>query len=69
MQLNIMSFIKVAINKIKFISIANDLSHDKIMLHTQTPTWLATKLYLDTGFELFNVDEKTGWRILKTLTN
>lgn len=53
----------------KFISVANDLGHDKIMLHTQTTTWLAAKLYLDAGFDPLNVDEKTGWRILKTLTN
>lgn len=53
----------------KFISVAHDLGHDKIMLHTQTTTWLAAKLYLDAGFESFNVDEKIGWNILKTLTN
>ena len=39
------------------------------MLHTQTTTWLAAKLYLDAVFEPLNIDEKTGWRILKTLTN
>lgn len=39
------------------------------MLHTQTTTWLAAKLYLDAGFKPLNTDEKTGWRILKTLTN
>lgn len=53
----------------KFIKIANDLNHDKLLLHTQTTTWLAAKLYLDFGFIPFNTDEKEGWQILKTLTN
>ena len=53
----------------KFISIASKLGHDKLILHTQTTTWLAAKLYLDFGFEPLNKDEITGWRILKTLTN
>ncbi len=39
------------------------------MLHTQTTTWLAAKLYLDARFEPLNTEEKIGWRILKTLTN
>ncbi len=53
----------------KFISVAHDLGHDKIMLHTQTTTWLAAKLYLDAGFNPLNVEEKIGWNILKTLTS
>ena len=51
------------------IKIASDLGHKSIILHTQTTTWLAAKLYLDFGFEILNVDEKEGWSILKTLTN
>ncbi len=53
----------------KFISLANELGHDKIILHTQTTTWLAAKLYLDAGFEPFNTNEINGWKILKRLTN
>ncbi len=53
----------------KFISVANELGHDKLILHTQTTTWLAAKLYLDFNFEPLNINEITGWRILKTLTN
>jgi GNAT superfamily N-acetyltransferase len=54
----------------RFIKLANDLGYEKILLHTQTHTWLAAKLYLDLGFEPFNVNEDIkGWKILKTITN
>lgn len=53
----------------KFVEIARDLGHKKIILHTQTTTWLAAKIYLDFGFEVLNSDEKIGWGILKTLTD
>ena len=53
----------------KFMEIANDVGHEKIILHTQTNTWLAAKLYLDYGFEILNKEEKLGWRILNTLIN
>ena len=53
----------------KIVEVANGLGHDKLILHTQTTTWLAGKLYLDYGFEILNTEEKTGWSILKTLTN
>lgn len=54
----------------KFIKLANELGHKKLLLHTQTHTWLAAKLYLDFGFEPFNVEENMkGWQILKTITN
>lgn len=53
----------------KTISLANELGHKKILLHTQTTTWLAAKLYLDFGFEPLNVSDDFGWRILKTITN
>lgn len=53
----------------KFISLSNELGHDKIILHTQTTTWLAAKLYLDAGFEPLNIENKIGWKILKRLTN
>lgn len=53
----------------KIINVAATLGHKKIILHTQTTTWLAAKLYLDFGFEILNKEEKSGWSILKTLTN
>lgn len=53
----------------KLISLANELEHNKIILHTQTTTWLAAKLYLDAGFEPLNINEVIGWKILKRLTN
>lgn len=51
------------------IQLAKDLGYNKILLHTQTHTWLAAKLYLDFGFEPFNKENKKGWDILKTITN
>lgn len=53
----------------KLMEIANNVGHSKLILHTQTNTWLACKLYLDYGFEILNKDEELGWSILKTLTN
>ena len=53
----------------KLISLANELEHNKIILHTQTTTWLAAKLYLDAVFEPLNINEVIGWKILKRLTN
>lgn len=52
----------------KFMEIANDVGHSKLILHTQTTTWLAGKLYLDYGYEILNKEEHLGWSILKTLT-
>lgn len=52
----------------KIISLAHELGHDKLILHTQTTTWLAAKIYLDAGFEPLNTDEVIGWKILKRLT-
>lgn len=53
----------------KFVEIARDLGHKEIILHTQTTTWLAAKLYSDYGFDILNNEETAGWSILKTLTN
>ncbi len=52
------------------LKVAQKLGYNRIMLYTQTHTWLAVKLYLNFGFEPFNILENiTGWRIVKTLTN
>lgn len=53
----------------KFMEMANKLGHKEIILHTQTTTWLAAKLYLDYGFDILNEEEKEGWSILKTITS
>ena len=53
----------------KTLQVAKNLGNDRILLHTQTHTWLAAKIYLDFGFEPFNIEEKEGWQILKTITN
>ena len=53
----------------KFMEIASNLGHKQLILHTQTTTWLAAKLYLDFGFEILNKEKNKGWNILKTLTN
>lgn len=52
----------------KTLEVAHNLGHDSIILHTQTTTWLAAKLYLDYGFKILNKEEVNGWNILKTLT-
>ena len=48
------------------------LGYKKAVIPTQTNTWLACKLYLDLGFVPMkeNAEQnRTGWRIIKTLTN
>lgn len=42
----------------KIIETANKLGHNDIVLHTQTTTWLAAKLYLDFGFNILNKMKK-----------
>ena len=53
----------------KCLEVAKELGNNKILLHTQTHTWLAAKLYLDIGFNPFYTNDTKGWRILKTITN
>lgn len=51
------------------LSIAQSLGYNRILLHTQTHTWLAVKIYLDFGFEPLNILESMrGWQIIKTIT-
>lgn len=46
------------------------LGHKKTLLHTQTHTWLAVKVYLDLGFVPYKLEESyEGWQIIKRLTN
>lgn len=53
----------------KFISIANKLGYDKLILHTQTTTPVAAKIYLDYGFDILDVGDEYGYRVLKTIFN
>ena len=53
----------------KLVNLAKELGYDKILLHTQTHTWLAAKIHLDFGFEPMVREDKKGWQILKTLTD
>ena len=53
----------------RVIKLAYELGHKKLILHTQTTSWLAVKLYLDQGFIPLNTDEEIGWKIIKRLTN
>lgn len=51
----------------KILQIAKNIGYKKILLHTQTHTWLAAKIYLDCGFQPFNTEGNIGWNILKTI--
>ena len=51
------------------VRLANELGYGNMILHTQTNTWVAAKLYLDLGFKTFIESDIKGWRVLKTLTN
>ena len=53
----------------EFMRVANELGHKGLVLHTQTTTWLAAKIYLDYGFDVLNKDDAMGWSILKVLTH
>ena len=47
-----------------------ELGYTHTLLHSQTHTWLAVKVYLDLGFMPYKIDERIeGWRIIKTLIN
>jgi len=46
--------------------------HTEAMLHTQTTTWVAVKLYLNFGFRPIKENaekNRDGWRIIKALIN
>ena len=52
------------------LKLLRKLGHQKVMLHTQTHTWLAVKVYLDMGFLPYKIEEHyVGWQIIKKLIN
>lgn len=53
----------------KVLLIAKNLGYKKVLLHTQTTTWLAVKIYLDYGFKPFKTEGNKGWNILQTIIN
>ena len=53
----------------KVLITAKKMGYKKILLHTQTNTWLAAKIYLDCGFKPYKTKSDKGWNILKTITN
>ena len=54
------------------LRVMKERGHSEAMLHTQTTTWVAVRLYLQFGFRpIAEHAEKNrdGWRIIKALTN
>ena len=52
------------------LKLLKKLGHKKTLLHTQTHTWLAVKVYLDMGFIPYKEESSgLGWKIIKRLTN
>ena len=54
------------------LKVMKQRGHTQAMLHTQTTTWVAVKLYLNFGFRPIPENAETnrdGWRIIKALTN
>ncbi len=48
------------------------LGYSHAILHTQTTSWVACRIYLDFGFLPLpesEIESKEGWQILKTITN
>lgn len=52
----------------KALQLMKQHGHTRAILHTQTTTWLACKLYMDFGFHPSKGKEE-GWRILRALTD
>ena len=54
----------------RVIELSKELGYEKVLLCTQTHTWLAVKIYLDMGF-IPNItkDSYAGWQIINTIIN
>ena len=53
------------------LKVMKERGHTEAMLHTQTTTWVAVRLYLQFGFRPMAenaVSSREGWRIIKALT-
>jgi len=56
----------------RVLGVMKERGHTEAMLHTQTTTWVAVKLYLNFGFRPIpeNAEKnRDGWRIIKALTD
>lgn len=54
------------------LKVMKQRGHTQAMLHTQTTTWVAVRLYLDFGFRPMakNAQQnRDGWRIIRALTD
>ena len=54
------------------LKVMKQRGHTEAMLHTQTTTWVAVRLYLNFGFRPMAENARTnrdGWRIIRALTN
>jgi GNAT superfamily N-acetyltransferase len=56
------------------MKIMNDLGHKAAFLHTQTPSWLAAKIYLDLGWKPFRFVQseenfEKGWEVVNEKIN
>ena len=54
------------------LAVMRALGYTRAKIPTQTTTWLACRVYLDLGFRPIEknlVNSRTGWRIIKRLTN
>lgn len=53
------------------LKVMKERGHTEAMLHTQTTTWVAVRLYLQFGFRPMAenaVSSRDGWRIIRALT-
>ena len=54
----------------RMLALAKEQGFNKILLHTQTHTFVAVKIYLDFGFKPIFTDEgKEGWQIVNNILN
>ncbi len=54
------------------LKVMKQRGHTEAMLHTQTTTWVAVRLYLNFGFRPMGENaekNRDGWRIIKALTD
>lgn len=56
----------------RVLQVMKERGHTEAMLHTQTTTWVAVRLYLNFGFRPMkeNAEQnRDGWRIIRALTD
>lgn len=53
----------------RILNIAHNMGYNKILLHTQTHSYVAVNMYLGLGFKPYNTEDKRGWSIVQTIIN